>query len=87
MKPVWFVYVLYSVKSGKLYTGITTDPERRLWEHNGGNRKGAKATRAGRPWVIVRVERAGTKSMALKREAALKKLRKADKLTLVGLSA
>ena len=87
MKPVWFVYILYSIKTGKLYTGITTDLERRIEEHNGRGKHGAKATRAGRPWTLVRVERAATKSFALKREAALKKLRKADKLLLVGLSA
>ena len=87
MKPVWYIYVLYSVKTGRLYTGITTDPERRLREHNTDNKRGAKATRAGRPWQMVKVERAGTKSMALKREAALKKLRRPEKLTYVGLSA
>jgi putative endonuclease len=87
MKPVWYVYVLYSTKTGKLYTGITIDPERRLWEHNHDNRKGAKATRAGRPWVSVRIERAGSKSVALKREAAIKKMQRADKLLLVGISA
>ncbi len=87
MRPVWFVYVLYSPSTGKLYTGITTDPERRLLQHNLDNKRGAKATRAGRPWTIVRVENAGSKSYALKREAAIKKMQKADKLLLVGLSA
>ncbi len=81
----WYVYVLYSVSSGRLYTGISTAPSRRLGEHNAG--KGAKATRAGRPWRIVRTETLPTKGLALKREAAIKKLRRAEKLVLVGLSA
>lgn len=84
---MWFVYVLYSVRTGHLYTGITTDPERRLKEHNTSNRRGAKATRAGRPWRLVKVERMRNKSMALKREAAIKKMQRQDKLLLVGLSA
>ena len=86
-KPIWFVYVLYSLKIGKLYTGITTDPHRRITEHNTSNSKGAKATRAGRPWQIVKIERVGSKSHALKREAALKKMKRQDKLLFVGLSA
>lgn len=87
MKPPWFVYVLYSVRTGRLYTGISTDPTRRLLEHNGANKKGAKATRAGRPWRLVYVERADTKSLALKREATIKKLKRRDKVILVGLAA
>jgi putative endonuclease len=82
----WYVYVLYSVSTGHLYTGITTAPSRRLDEHNSGN-KGAKATRVGRPWKIVRVEMLPTKSMALKRELQIKALKKSAKLLLVGLSA
>jgi putative endonuclease len=81
----WYVYVIYSFSTGRLYTGISTSPTRRLEEHNAG--KGAKATRAGRPWKIVRVEMGGTKSNALKREAAIKKLNHSQKLILVGLSA
>lgn len=81
----WYVYVLYSVTTGKLYTGISTSPSRRLGKHNAG--KGAKATRAGRPWKIVRVEEFGTKGLALKREYAIKQMKRAAKLLLVGLAA
>lgn len=87
MRPPWFVYVLYSCRTGRLYTGITLDPARRLLEHNGLNKKGAKATRAGRPWRIVYTERVDTKSLALKREAAIKALKRHDKLILVGIAA
>lgn len=81
----WFVYVLYSVSTGRLYTGISTAPSRRLGEHNAG--KGAKSTRGGRPWKIVHTETMPTKSAALKREIAIKKLKRVAKLVLVGLAA
>ncbi len=83
----WFVYVLYSVETGRLYTGISTEPLRRLNEHNGEAAGGAKYTRAGRPWLLVHVEPRANKSEALKREAALKKLSRAAKLVLVGLAS
>lgn len=81
--PPWYVYVLFSAETAKLYTGISPDPRRRLDQHNAG--KGAKATRAGRPWLLVHVEPMQSKSEALKREAAIKKLSRAEKLALVGL--
>ena len=87
MNPPWFVYMLYSITTGRLYTGIAVDSERRLLEHNGLGRKGAKATRRGRPWRIVRVETHENKSLALKREAVIKKMTRAKKLILCGLSA
>jgi putative endonuclease len=79
--PPWYVYILYSEVSRRLYTGISTSPARRLSEHNAG--KGAKATRAGRPWKIAHTEVLPTKSSALKREAAIKKLKRAGKLLLI----
>lgn len=84
MKP-WFVYVLYSVTTGRLYTGIAIDPRKRLEKHNDG--KGAKNTRHGKPWLLVYVEPKPGKSEALKREAAIKKLKRKEKLLLVGLAA
>lgn len=84
MKP-WFVYVLYSVTTGRLYTGVAVDPYRRLKKHNNGT--GAKNTRYGKPWLLVYREKVRTKGEALKREAAIKKLKRKDKLLLVGLAA
>lgn len=81
----WYVYVIYSVTTGKLYTGISTSPTRRLGKHNAG--KGAKATRVGRPWKIVHIEEKPTKSAALKREIEIKRMKRAQKLVLVGLAA
>jgi putative endonuclease len=77
----WYVYMLYSVKLDKLYTGITTHPARRLYEHNNSG-KGAKMTKAGRPWKLVYMYPLLTelsKSQALKEEARIKKLTRAEK--------
>lgn len=81
----WYVYILASFTTGRLYTGITTEPERRLREHNGGTR-GAKYTRVGRPWKIVRLEEVPSRSAALKREYAIKRMARASKLALAGLA-
>jgi putative endonuclease len=81
----WFVYVLYSATTGRLYTGVSTDPRKRLERHNNG--QGAKNTRYGKPWLLVYVEAKKGKSDALKREIEIKKLKRGAKLILVGLAA
>jgi predicted GIY-YIG superfamily endonuclease len=48
----WFVYVLRSSRARRTYVGISTDPSRRLEQHNGDRPGGAKSTRAHRPWQI-----------------------------------
>ncbi len=75
----WFVYVL-RCRDGSLYTGISTDLARRLASHNAG--RGARYTRARRPVTIVHVEPKRSRSTALRREAAIKALARADKLRL-----
>jgi len=66
---------------GALYTGITTDVEMRLLVHNSG--KGSKALKAlGLPARLAYTEKQPTKSEALKREWALKKLPKTQKEAL-----
>lgn len=79
---IWWVYVIQSEPTGRLYTGISTDPDRRLIEHNT-SRLGAKATKAGRPWKTVYREQMSSKGDALRREIAIKKLTRAQKLRLV----
>ena len=79
----WFVY-LVECADGTLYAGSTTDPERREREHNAG--VGAKYTRARRPVRLVYREACADKSAALRREAALKRLTKAEKLELAAQS-
>lgn len=53
METMWSVYVLTSVHSRRTYVGITTDLERRVAQHNGERRGGARTTRAGRPWKLA----------------------------------
>jgi putative endonuclease len=76
----WTVYVA-RCRDGSLYTGVTTDPERRLAEHNSGC--GASYTRARVPVVLVYWETATSRSGALRRELAIKRLTRAQKEELV----
>lgn len=68
----WYVYVILTSKN-KLYTGISTDPERRFVEHLCDPKKGAKYFRSDSPVKIVYLEEWTTMSEALKSEAAIKK--------------
>lgn len=65
-----------------LYTGITTDIDRRLLEHNEG-KTGSRYTRARRPVDLVYAELAETRSSASKREAEIKRLNHKQKLLLI----
>ena len=76
----WSVYMLLC-SDGSLYTGITTDVDRRVKEHNSG--KGSKYVRSRRPAELVWREDAKSRSEALQREAAVKALSKTDKERLV----
>ena len=78
----WWVYMVRCSDSS-LYSGVTTDTERRVGEHNGkhesGKDKGAKYTKARRPVTLVYKKRCKDRSTAGKAEAALRKLTKAEK--------
>ena len=63
-----------------LYTGIATDVDRRAAVHNRGH--GAKYTRSHRPVTVIYREPCADKSSALRREAAIKRLPRAQKLKL-----
>jgi putative endonuclease len=76
----WFVYIL-ECADGTLYTGATTDPERRLGEHSSGS--GARYTASRLPVAMVHVEEASDRSAALKREHLIKKLPRGRKLELI----
>jgi putative endonuclease len=82
-KPVFMSYAVYVLKcvDGSLYTGITTDVKRRFKEHQAGI--GSSYTRAHKPKKIVYTEKAKTRSAALKREAEIKRLGRAEKLVLI----
>ena len=77
----WFVYIIESDK-GHLYTGITTDLKRRYEEHSSG-KKGAKFFRTCSPLGIVFKKSFANRSEASKFEAAIKKLSRPQKLTLI----
>lgn len=65
-----------------LYTGITTDLERRTHEHNQA-KAGAKYTKVRRPVELVYSEPAQNRSEASSRESQIKKLPRAEKLLLI----
>lgn len=76
----YYVYML-RCGDGTIYSGYTTDPSRRTDEHNSGH--GAKYTRSRLPVELVFTEVYATKSEALKREAALKRLSRWEKISLI----
>ena len=76
----WQVYII-ETKTGKLYTGITTDIKRRLNEHK--KNKGAKYFRLESPKEIVFLEVCKNRSEATKRELEIKRFNKSEKLKLI----
>ena len=70
---MFYTYIL-KCKDETLYCGYTTDLERRVKEHNDG--VGAKYTKTRLPVELVYFESFETKSQAMKRECAIKKLKK-----------
>ena len=96
MKSVWYTagmsqtlkstpkkYVVYMLLCGDntFYTGITNDLPRRFSQHKTGT--GSRYTKAKGVKAVVFVEVVGTRSQALRREAAIKKLPLAEKLDLI----
>ncbi len=83
----FFVYII-ECADGTLYTGYTTDVERRIKEHNNGiSGAGARYTSGRGPVKLFFTESFATRSEAMKREAAIKKLTRAEKELLVKTSA
>jgi putative endonuclease len=81
VRRTWYLYLVRTA-SGALYTGISTDPERRLREHEQGMR-GARSLRGRGPLVLVYRQAVGDRSTALKAEHAVKRLPRARKERLV----
>jgi putative endonuclease len=77
---MWYLYIL-RCKDNTLYTGITTDVEKRLEAHRAG--KGAKYTRGRGPLELVYREECGDHPNALRREAEIKRLPREEKLRLI----
>ena len=76
----WFVYIVQCADRS-LYTGITTDPDKRLTVHNLG--AGARYTRSRLPVELVYTETADSRSAALRREAQIKRMNTAIKRELI----
>lgn len=79
---MYFVYMI-RCRSGRLYTGITTDTERRFREHSGGSR-GAKFTHADPPEAVEAVWSCENRSLASRLEYQLKRLKRSKKLAIIG---
>lgn len=79
----WTVYIIQT-KSGKLYTGITNNLTRRFAEHQGLQKKGkgARFFHFSNPEKIIYQESLPNRSEASKREVAIKKMCRKDKLSL-----
>lgn len=77
---MWYLYIL-RCRDDTLYTGITTDVEKRLEAHRAG--KGAKYTRGRAPLELVYREECGDHSAALHREIEVKALTREEKLKLI----
>ncbi|MCC1495958.1 GIY-YIG nuclease family protein [Alcanivorax sp. 1008] len=80
-EPLWWLYLLDC--DGRLYTGISTDPQRRYQEHLSGGAKGARFTRAASNLTMVWLMQIGDRSLALRAEYRLRRLRRGQKLEVI----
>jgi len=79
----WYVYLLRCV-DGSLYTGIAEDVDSRCKQHNAGT--ASLYTRSRRPVSLVYQEPYPSRSLALKREAAIKAMSRQQKESLIRLA-
>jgi putative endonuclease len=77
---MWFVYIIKCI-DGSLYTGSTTNLEKRFKIHESG--KGAKYTRSHKPETIVFFKKYAKKILALRKEREIKKLTRKEKLNFI----
>jgi putative endonuclease len=80
---LFFVYIA-QCGDGSLYTGWTTDLEKRMAAHNAG--RGAKYTRSKRPVTLLYHEEMPSINEALRREIAIKRLSHENKRRLIGVA-
>ena len=79
-EPSWWVYILDC--DGRLYTGATTDPDRRWREHRAGRSRAARFTRGAASVELLYAVALGERSLALRAEHRLKRLPRSEKLRL-----
>lgn len=78
----WYVYVV-ELANGHLYCGVSTDVRRRVKEHNTDKRRASKACWSSRPVKLRYVSDPMSRSDALKREYAFKRLKRKDKVSFL----
>lgn len=78
----WFLY-LVRCRRGTLYTGITTDVQRRFAEHQAGGARAARYLRGKGPLQLVYTMSAGSKAQAAVLEYRVKRLSRTEKLRLI----
>jgi len=78
--PLWWIYLLDC--DGRLYTGVTTDPDRRLQEHRAGLSRSARFTRGASSVELRYTVALGGRSLALRAEHRLRRLPRSEKLSL-----
>ena len=82
MISTYYVYIVECADSS-LYTGITTNLEKRLRQHNGEITGGAKYTKTRRPVKLVYSEPSENRSTASKREYQIKQYKRSEKIKLI----
>jgi putative endonuclease len=78
----WYLYVI-RCGDGTLYTGISTDVDRRMAEHQRGGYAGSKYLKGRGPLILILQKRLGSRRLALKVENRVKKLSKAEKEKMI----
>ena len=79
----WYVYLMRCADNS-LYTGVTTNPERRVREHNGKVKgKGAKYTKHRSPVEVIYTEKYPDRSSCSKREYQVKSMSRKDKVKMI----
>ena len=76
--PLWYLYMVEN-KFGQIYTGITTDPKRRIAQHRGLLKGGAKALKGKSPLILRAVFEVADKAQAAKLEHAVKRMSRPQK--------
>jgi predicted GIY-YIG superfamily endonuclease len=80
LATMWFVYIV-RCRDRTLYTGVTTDADKRVAEHNRG--RGARYTRSRLPVELVHLEAAADRATALRREREIKRMPSAAKRRMI----
>jgi len=81
----WYLYLI-RCRDNTLYTGISTDVDRRLAQHQGEGNAGSRYLKGRGPLSLVFQEKLGSKSLALKVERRVKRMSKARKEKLIKVS-